>query len=263
MLHLLKIEWLKLKNYKTFWILSILFLVSIFGINYIVHEVFAQKALQNPAASMFIGGPPFQFPEVWHSVTYISSFLLFIPGLLLIISITNEFSFKTHRQNIIDGLSRTQFILVKMFLAVILSAISTLVVFITAFLFGITESGAAVSFAQTTYLGYFFLQALSYCGAAIVFALLFRRSGISIGVFFLYSVVLENMLAGLLNHYANNTGYYLPLESSDSLIPFPFFRNITSQILHKPDVTYLLLAVIVYLLFYFFFSKRKFETADL
>ena len=39
MLHLLKIEWLKLKNYRTFWILSILFLISLFGINYIPYQI--------------------------------------------------------------------------------------------------------------------------------------------------------------------------------------------------------------------------------
>src|SRR6476620_12789663 len=119
MLHLLKIEWLKVKNYRTFWILGGLFLLSIFGINYIafsIHEEQSKSAMANA-----IMGSPFNFPEVWHTITYMSSFLLFIPGLLMIISITNEFSFKTHRQNIIDGLSRTQFIHVKLASVVILA----------------------------------------------------------------------------------------------------------------------------------------------
>ena len=34
MIHLLKIEWLKVKNYKTFWIFTVLYFVSILGINY-------------------------------------------------------------------------------------------------------------------------------------------------------------------------------------------------------------------------------------
>ncbi|HEV7621442.1 MAG TPA: ABC transporter permease [Flavisolibacter sp.] len=263
MSHLLKIEWLKLKNYRTFWILTILFIISIFGINYIVHEIFGQKALKNPAATMFVGGPPFQFPQVWQSVTFVSGFLLFIPGLLMVISITNEYSFKTHRQNIIDGLSRTQFILIKMLLAVILSMFSTLCVFITALLFGLTEGGASLSFDGLVYVGYFFIQALSYSFLAILVSLLFKRSGVSIGVFFLYAIVLENMLAGLLNNYTNHTGYFLPLKSGNTLIPFPFFRTITKNLMYQPEVKYLLLTAVVYLIFYFFFSKRRFETVDL
>lgn len=39
MLQLLKIEWLKVKNYRTFWILSGLYLFSIWGANYIAYMV--------------------------------------------------------------------------------------------------------------------------------------------------------------------------------------------------------------------------------
>ena len=35
MLHHLKIEWLKVKDYKAFWIFIILYLFAILGINYI------------------------------------------------------------------------------------------------------------------------------------------------------------------------------------------------------------------------------------
>jgi hypothetical protein len=36
---LLYIEWLKLKNYRTFWILGILYLISIFAVNYIGYRI--------------------------------------------------------------------------------------------------------------------------------------------------------------------------------------------------------------------------------
>jgi hypothetical protein len=152
--------------------------------------------------------------------------------------------------------------MVKMMIALILSIISTVVVFITAFLFGIAEGGASVSY-EFSYIGYFFIQSLSYTGVALVFSLLFKRSGISIGVFFLYSIVLDNMFAGLLNHYVNHVGYYLPLKSGNTLIPFPFFRSLAKRLMYEPETKYLLLAAALYLIFYFFFSKRKFETADL
>lgn len=261
MLHLLKIEWLKLKNYRTFWILSVLFLISLFGINYITYLVQSNRP-HDPMATALIGSP-FEFPEVWHTVTYMSSFLLFIPGVLMIIAISNEFSFKTHRQNVIDGLSRTQFIVTKMMIATILAIASTVVVFITALLFGLGEKASSFSLTGADYILYFFIQALSYTMVSLLFGLFFRRSGIAIGVYFLYILVLENLIAGLLNKYANHIGSYLPLESTDSLIPFPFFRNITSQFYYEPNFTVLLVLSIVYMIAYVIVGKRKFETADL
>jgi ABC-type transport system involved in multi-copper enzyme maturation permease subunit len=266
MLHLLKIEWLKAKNYRTFWILAGLFLVSIFGINYITHEIQSTRhgnAGADAAAQMLIGAPPFRFPDVWHTVSYISSFLLFIPGLLLIISMTNEFSFKTHRQHVIDGLSRTEFILSKMMVVVIVALTSTVIVFLTSLAFGLAEGGASFSVEKLQYIGYFFIQALSYSSVALLFGLLFKRSGIAIGIFFLYITVLEGMLAGILNKYAGGIGYFLPLESTDSLIPFPFFKVIVNQFITRPDALYLLIAAVVYLVAYFVIAKKRFETADL
>ena len=263
MFHLLHIEWLKLKNYRTFWILSILFVISIFGINYLFHTILNNDVLKNPTMTFIIGGPPFQFPQVWQAISWVSGLILIIPGLLIVISITNEYSFKTHRQNIIDGMSRTQFIMVKMLLAVIISIITTILVFITAVGFGMAEGGASFSFSGIIYIGYFFIQALNYSFVAILISLLLKRSGVSIGVYFLYATIIENMLWGISEKYTNHIGYYLPLHSANALIPFPFFRTLTRRMIFVPEVMYLFIAVTVYMLFYFFFSKRKFETSDL
>jgi hypothetical protein len=262
MLHLLKVEWMKVKNYRTFWILSALYLVSIFGVNYLAFRMYNLKPKQMDMANAIIGDPPFKFPEVWHTISYFSSFLMFLPGLLMIISVTNEYSFKTHRQNIIDGWSRREFIIVKMLLAVIIAAVSTAAVFITAIGFGLYE-GSTVSLEKMEYIGYFFIQALSYSSIALLFTILFRRSGLSIGFYFLYSLILENILAGVLNHYADNIGRYLPLETTDNLIRVPVFKVIVNQVLASYNVSALLTMSIVYLGLYYFITLRKFETDDL
>lgn len=265
MLSLLRIEWMKLKNYRTFWILSVLYLVSIFGVNYITYRIqqaiFQEKEAKGIAQAV-IGNPPYSFPSTWQVTSYFSSFLLFVPGLLMIILMTNEYSFKTHRQNIIDGWSRRQFISVKIFLAIIGAVISTLVVFITAIGFGLAHE-EPFSAENMIYIFYFFIQALSYSMVALLFALLFKRGGLAIGIFFLYALVLENVLAGLMNRYMNYSGRYLPLETTDNLIPFPLFRNIQNRIIPPPDYTVLLIVSIVYLAAYFYLAVRKFETDDL
>ncbi|TKK67688.1 hypothetical protein FC093_13125 [Ilyomonas limi] len=263
MLHLLKIEWLKIKYYRTFWILSALFALSLYGVNEIVYTAQHNAFASAPQAQMLIGTPPFQFPEVWHTISYVSSYLLFFPGLIIIILMTNEFSYKTHRQNIIDGLSRTQFIYVKMMLCVLIALVSTIIVGLVAFFFGMYENAAAFSFQNVQYIGMFFIQTLSYTAVALVIATLFRRSGIAIGIYFLYAEILDQLLSLAASHYLNNAGQYFPLESNDNLIPFPLFKNAKEQIIEPANVTYMLIAAAVYLAIYFFVCKRKMETADL
>ena len=259
---LLKTEWMKVKNYRTFWILSVLYLVSIFGVNYIAYLIWDARPKKS-GIDMMVGNPPFQFPDVWHTVSYASSFLMFIPGLLMIISVTNEYSFKTHRQNVIDGWSRKEFILVKILMTVIVALVSTLAVFLTALLFGIYEGVSSVSFEKIEYIGYFFIQSLSYTSIALLFSILFKRSGLSIGFYFLYSLILENMLAGFLNRYVDNIGRYMPLETTDNLIRLPVFKVIVSQLMATYNTTALLIMSAVYLALYYFLSMRKFQTDDL
>lgn len=265
MLHLLRIEWLKLRNYRTFWILSALYLISIFGINYIVYRI--QENIYNAKmakgmAEMVMGSRPYSFPTVWQMASYVSSFLLFLPGLLMIISITNEYSYKTHRQNIIDGWSRREFISVKLFLALIVAFASTIMVFITAMSFGFS-SGSSFDTDNIYYLGYFFIQTLSYTMVALIFSILFKRGALAIGVFFLYSLVLENLIAKPISHYFNDAGRFFPLESTDTLIPLPVFENVQRQLSDPPNYTLFLVVAIIYLGIYTFIAVKKFESDDL
>jgi ABC-2 type transport system permease protein len=267
MRQLLKIEWLKVKNYKTFWVLSALYLLSIWGINYIVF-VFQRKVYANKEAGdmakLFLGGPPYAFPKVWQMTTNVSSYLLFIAGLIMIILVTNEFTFKTHRQNVIDGVTRTQFIVTKLVCGFIIALLSTVFVFFTALYFGLVEESSTISFSDMQYLFYFFLQALNYCWLAIFISLLVKRSGIAIGVFFLYTIVLENVLVQMLNFYFDGAGRYLPIQSSDELIPVPVFESLQKQISWSEISVYTLIVLVcMYLAAWFFISKRKFETDDL
>ena len=264
---LLSIEWMKLKNYRTFWILLCMYAATLFGANYIAYRIqeaiYAQKQAKGIAA-LVLGNPPYSFPSVWQATANISSFLLFIPGLILIISVTNEYSYKTHRQNIIDGLTRRQFIVVKIMSAAILSLISTCLVTLTAFIFGMADGSNAFSFEGFHYIGYYFLEAMSYIMVALLMAVFFKRGGLSIGVFFAYSLILEQIVVLILNKYTNYFGRYLPLETNDILTPFPRVDQIINRLTsNTPDYTTFFILALVYLAAYLFIVTRKFETDDL
>jgi len=265
MLKLLKIEWMKLKYYRTFWILTSLYLVTIAGANFIgfyVQQKIYEEKQSKGIAELVIGNKPYSFPTTWQMTSYVSSLLLFLPGLLMIIFITNEYSFKTHRQNIIDGWSRSQFISVKLVVALLVSILSTIMVIITATIFGFQLENS-FSLDKFQYIGYFFIQAISYTMVSVLIAVLVKRGGLAIGIYFMYAVVLENVAVRIMNHFLNDTGRYLPLQSTDELIPFPGFQSIQKRLITPPDYSILLPLVAIYLASYLFIISRRFLKSDL
>ncbi len=100
MLHLIKIEWLKIKKYPAFWWMFGIVLLTYPGLNYMFYYSFRQategKEMLNNVAKMVFGNP-FAFPETWHSVAYFSSIFVVLPAILVIMLVTNEYNYKTHR----------------------------------------------------------------------------------------------------------------------------------------------------------------------
>src|SRR5687768_15483476 len=127
---LIKTEWLKIKKYPAFWWMTGIVLLTYPGINYIFFQIYSellQKGNDQAAMALkMLVGNPFTFPEVWHTVAYASSIFVIIPSIVVIMFITNEYTYKTHRQNIIDGWSRNQFMISKMIDVLIISVIITL-----------------------------------------------------------------------------------------------------------------------------------------
>jgi hypothetical protein len=211
MLHLLSIEILKLKRNRSFLILSLLFVLSVFGVNYIISEIIKSNPISSGKAT---------FSNVWELVPFISSFLLVIPGFIIIMHTCSEYTYRTHRQNVIDGLSRDQYITTKLLFVITLALFSTIVTIITAFIMGISL-GVDFSFEGFKYIYYFFIQATAYISLAFLFALLLKKTGLTTGLFFIYSLIIENVLERYINKMhigIDKIGEFLPLSSSEHLL---------------------------------------------
>ena len=275
MIKLLRIEWIKIKNYNAFIVISAFFALGIFGANYLAYTF--KKNIIDPAdpTGFLSGSSPFAFPKVWQTVSYYSGYLLLLPGLLLLILVTNEFTYKTHRQNIIDGVSRIQFTQVKLLMGVILAVISTVLIFITAITFGFVVNNGSFSFTGIENIGYFFLKALTYNFLAILFSVLIRRTGFAIAVYFIYTVVENGVSLALLGWAVNikkdfktdlgNMGNYLPMNAADGLIysPFDSFTNLANKFL-PADYTWLVLGLaIFYIALFYFWSQHRMTKSDL
>jgi ABC-2 type transport system permease protein len=273
MINLLKIEWLKIKNYTAFIVMTIFFIVGVFALNYIVFIV-NKNIVKNVPGAGLVSFSPYDFANTWQSTSYATGFILLLPALLLLMLFTNEYTFKTHRQNIIDGLSRQQFISVKIVMALIFAAAATLLVIISALIFGFA-SGTSFSLNGILFVGYFFLKAFSYNLIAILFSVLVKRTGFAIGIFFIY-LGSENIVSQLLNVLSmklkrengtdlGNIGDYLPMNAADGLLEFPDNPIKTmSKAIMPSDYTWLVFALaMAYLIIFYLWSRRKFINADL
>ncbi|HYJ62411.1 MAG TPA: ABC transporter permease subunit, partial [Parafilimonas sp.] len=185
------------------------------------------------------------------------------PGMLMILVITNEYNYKTHRQNIIDGLTRQQFVAAKILFGLLIAVITTLSCFLIALYFGSDYSGS-VSFNGIQYIGYSFIQTICYLFFAMILALLMRRSGLALAVFFLYGLVFEQLIGLFIDNKILNNGttwYYFPLQASDVLIPVTFGKEVVYK--NAPSQATLLVMCFIYISLFTILSFRKFQTDDL
>ncbi|HBH24522.1 MAG TPA: hypothetical protein DDY13_14005 [Cytophagales bacterium] len=237
----LTIEWLKLKYYKIFWILSILYVLGMVIVG--GSWMFLMEFLKNQGAS-FEGIDPtvlplYDFPDVWQNMSYIATYFNVFPSFIVVISMTNEFSYRTLRQNIIDGLSREQFLLSKLSLIVGMTLLAMVVVFFLAFFTGLVYAKDP-SFSLITQ-DLFFIPTLGltvflYCSFALLVSLLLKRSGFTIVLLFMYTLIFEPFTVLNFEHNPFLPGFfktiapYMPVEAINNLIHVPFQKYIFQEI---------------------------------
>jgi ABC-2 type transport system permease protein len=271
---LLKTEWLKVKNYAAFKVLSAFFVLGVFLANYIsylANENFIKKVTPEALTAAF---NPYSFENTWQTTSYVTGFLLILPALLIIILITNEYTYRTSRQNIIDGWSRADFINVKLVMGLIIAVVSTVLVIITATVFGLF-SQSELSFNKFSHVGYFFLKAFSYNMIAILISVLIRRTGFAIALFFIYMGA-ENILSQMLDFWSmklkvdgngdfGSMGDYLPMNASDGLLTFPEnpLKSMAKNAMPTDYYWVVITLAIVYLVVFIWASRKRFISADL
>lgn len=258
----LAIEWLKIKKYRTFWVLIGFFLVLLPLFMYQIKN--GMINVNDSGVNIFDSA--YSFPGVWGNVGFWGSIFVMFLSILVIILTTNEYNFRTNRQNVIDGWSRLKFYHAKVALVLAISAIATLYVFLLGTLFGLgSGSGSAADmFVQIEKIGYFFILTVNYLSFGLLIGIWIRRSGLAIGLFLLYTLIIEATVKGLLNWKMDTKlGDYLPLQASDELLPLPLMKM--AQALVGTDATSyntLLLVSIGWIALYYFIGRRLLLRSD-
>jgi ABC-2 type transport system permease protein len=237
MQRLIHIEWLKLRHNRIFSIIILFYLALLVFVPVSVDLFF--KFLESKGAN-FEGVSPsmipfYDFPDIWQNITYMTSFIKLVPAFLVIISVTNEFGYKTIRQNIIDGMDRVEFFLSKQGLIICLALVQVLIILVVGLIMGFAKSSVTDFHSvmqDIVFLPVHLLELIIYFNLAFLFSLLVKKAGYAIMLLILYNIMIEPLLYGLLYLIFKTSDYYvyLPIASINKLISVPYQRYVFMEI---------------------------------
>ena len=274
MLRLLNIEFHKLKHNRASRVLTIIYFALLTSIALIAAIKFDIGPVKFHLAEQGI----FNFPYIWHFSTYMASIFKFFLLLVIVSMMANEYSNRTLKQNLIDGLSKQEFILSKFYTVVVFAAISTLFVFVVSMILGLIYSDyneVAIIFSDLEYLFAFFIKLVGFFSFGLFFGILVKRSAFAVGALLVWFFI-ESIFKGFLfwkfrdlestSDKVNQIMQFLPLESMSNLIKEPFTRlnavqSVAKQIgedLSKDfSVHWYQIAIVLFWTFLFIYSSFR------
>ncbi|MCC1485259.1 ABC transporter permease [Winogradskyella immobilis] len=187
----------------------------------------------------------FNFPIIWHITTFFASYFKFFFAIVVVSMIGNEYSNKTLKQNLIDGLSKKEFILSKFYTIVFFSLAATLLIGLATFLIGLYYSSyteANIIFREVDFLLAYFLKLVGFFSLCLFFGMLLKRSAFALA-FLVILYLLEWIIVGIITwqfnyNIAEKIHNFFPLQSMYKLIDQPIQRMVMTKFPDKADLAY-------------------------
>ncbi|MEC4049875.1 ABC transporter permease [Flavobacterium sp. SUN046] len=217
----------------------------------------------------------FNFPFIWHFNTYFAALLKIFLAVVIVSMMANEYSYGTLKQNLIDGMSKKEFIASKFLTVVLFAGISTLFVFITSLILGLIFSDYtefSIIFSQMEYLAAYFVKLVGFFSFCLFLGVLIKRSAFALGFLFFWYFT-ENIIYGISGRFifhdfaaAKKIMNFFPLESMSNLLIEPITRlsaikSIGNQMgvheLKDYDVHFSTIAIVLTWTAIFIFSAYK------
>ncbi|MCY4573894.1 MAG: hypothetical protein OXF01_13955 [Gemmatimonadetes bacterium] len=210
---LLRIETLKTVKRRALWVAVGVF--AAINTNIAVSNV--RSAQLSPSFSHAL---PESWPNVLSGLTSPAGFFI---AVLMILLVAPEFSWRTGRQNVIDGLSKERLYAGKVMLLtglIVLFVGTALLIGVGGTLFSPSEGGPGIiRSTDFSYLGGLTLNLLFFGSAGLMLSTLIRSAGPAMGVLFLYFLV-EGVIVGLImraGETARSLTEYFPANISEDL----------------------------------------------
>lgn len=189
--------------------------------------------------------PLFDFLDIWQNLTYALKWPAILLAFIPVISMANEFRYGTVKQNVIDGLSRTELIGSKILFAVLLSIIMGVVVLLIGLYMGYRYSQVTDFYYVVKHLEFipaFILVLFSYQMFCLLVTLLVKRSGITILLLLFYFFSLEAISYGVIawDYKKPFLTNFLPLRGAGNIISVPFGKYVLQQVTTTVTLTNLM-----------------------
>ncbi|WP_420572497.1 ABC transporter permease [Kordia sp.] len=276
MLRLLQIEFQKLwlnKTSKVLIYISFIFPLSILILSSIKINFFGYFTLDLSETKIF------EFPYIWHITTFFIAFFKFFFAIVVVSMIGNEYSNRTLKQNLIDGLSKKEVILSKFYFILAYCLVVTALVFIITLLIGIFNTPSADLYLDnilggSEFILAYFVKLLTFFSFCLFVGVLIKRSAFALGFLFI-SFIVELILYGLFRfkwynyEISNEIMQFFPFTSMWNLIDEPFSRIISVHNTQEMFVTdygaywYEFLIASVWIVIFIFSSYKLLKRRDL
>ena len=262
---LFQIEWLKQKHYRTFWVVMGLYYFSLLVVTTggmaLLYWLETQGANFEGISPTIV--PLYDFPDVWQNITYAASFIKIFLSFIIIISITNEFSYRTLQQNVIDGLSPQEFLLSKVLFIAVLSFANMLFLAIIGLGMGLvfsTVTDWSSIFTYTEFLPVHFLEVFTFLLFALLVGSLLKKAGFAIVFTGIYVLIIEPILSISLPNSWEAVIQWFPIRALNNLVHIPFpkyiFMEVQDYVKWQELLIVIFWAVALYFLNYLVLTKR-------
>jgi ABC-type transport system involved in multi-copper enzyme maturation permease subunit len=276
MKRLLLIEFQKLYLNKASRILTLIYFLLLTSIALIASIEFDFANIHFRIADQGI----FNFPYIWHFNTWVAALLKLFLAIVIVSMMANEYSYRTLKQNLIDGLSKKEFVLSKFYTVLVFSAASTVFVFVVSMILGLIFSDfneASIIFQDLDYLLAFFVKLSGFFALCLFLGIWVKRSAFALGFLILISIA-EGILFLIIRFksdtdFASKVMQFFPLTSMSNLIKEPFTRlsgikSLANQVgeSFNKDYSihfYQLLIVAIWTFIFIYLSYRLLKKRDL
>ena len=172
----------------------------------------------------------FNFPYIWHFNAFIASFFKLFLAIIIISMVANEYSNRTLKQNLIDGLSKKEFIYSKFLMVVVFSILSTVFVFLISLILGLVYSNyteLGIIFSDLEFILAYFVKHIGFFSFCLFIGMLIKRSAFALGFLVIWNFI-EWIIYGLIFW---NTGKESTMP--DTILSFFPFRAM-SNLINEP-----------------------------
>ena len=154
-------------------------------------------------------------------------------------------SLRTIRQNMITGLSRREYVLSKLGLILSLSILAGVLLLLLGLALGMLYSPVKSLDFVVYSIGFvpaYAFETFCFLAFAMFLATLIRRTGFSIILFILYSLIMEPIATAIMKHEYELATWYFPVRAINNIIHLPFGKYIFQEVQDYVTVSELLVA---------------------